>query len=82
MKAGNINSILFSQFEVSEHIEFNGRHYVTFCTSSFLSHRFDHRSRVYVSSWHTDRDMDPNRMGFCFEDCDGKLDNLEIWQKG
>lgn len=36
---------MFPQFEVPEHIEFNGRHYVTFCTSSFLSHRFDHKSR-------------------------------------
>lgn len=36
---------MFPQFEVPEHIEINGRHYVIFCTSSFLSHRFDNRAR-------------------------------------
>lgn len=35
---------MFPQFEVPEHVEFNGRHYVTFCTSSYLSHRFDYNS--------------------------------------
>jgi len=34
----------FPQFEVPEHVEINGRHYVTFCTSSYLSHRFDPKS--------------------------------------
>lgn len=32
---------MFPQFEVPEHVEFDGRHYVIFCTSSYLSHRFD-----------------------------------------
>lgn len=32
---------MFPQFEVPEHVEINGRHYVIFCTSSYLSHRFD-----------------------------------------
>lgn len=36
---------MFPQFEVPEHFEFNGRHYITFCTSSFLSHRFDYMAR-------------------------------------
>ena len=31
----------FPQFEVPEHFEINGRHYVTFCTSSYLGFRFD-----------------------------------------
>lgn len=37
---------------------------------------------VYVSSWRPDRELDPNRIGFYFEDCDGKLDDLEVWQMG
>lgn len=37
---------------------------------------------VYVSSWRPDRELDSNCIGFYFEDCDGKLDNLEIWQMG
>ena len=36
---------VFPHFEVPEHISFNGRHYVTFCTSSYLSFRFDSRAR-------------------------------------
>lgn len=31
----------FPQFEVPEHICINGRHYVIFCTSSYLGFRFD-----------------------------------------
>lgn len=34
----------FPEFEVPEHIELNGRHYVTFCTSSYLGFRFDELS--------------------------------------
>lgn len=37
---------------------------------------------IYVSSWRPDNILNPNRIGFYFEDCDGKLDNLEIWQMG
>lgn len=37
---------------------------------------------IYVSSWRPDKNLDPNRIGFYFEDCDGALDNLEIWQMG
>lgn len=37
---------------------------------------------LYVSSWRTREDMDPNRFGFYFEDCSGELKNLEIWQMG
>lgn len=37
---------------------------------------------VYVSSWRPEKALDPNRIGFYFEDCDGTLDNLEIWQMG
>ena len=32
---------MFPQFEVPEHVSFGDRHYVIFCTSSYLSHRFD-----------------------------------------
>jgi len=35
-------------FEVPEHIEFDGNHYVIFCTSSKLGYRFDKRAK-YVS---------------------------------
>lgn len=31
----------FPAFEVPEHVELNGRHYVLFCTSSYLGFRFD-----------------------------------------
>lgn len=34
----------FPEFEVPEHIEINGRHYVMFCTSSYLGFRFDDMS--------------------------------------
>lgn len=34
----------FPEFEVPEHIEINGRHYVMFCTSSYLGFRFDELS--------------------------------------
>ncbi len=35
----------FPLFEVPEHVEFHGRHYVTFCTSSYLGRRFDRFSQ-------------------------------------
>lgn len=34
----------FPEFEVPEHVEINGRHYVMFCTSSYLGFRFDELS--------------------------------------
>lgn len=37
---------------------------------------------IYVSSWRTEEQVDPNRVGFYFEDCSGELSNLEIWQLG
>lgn len=37
---------------------------------------------IYVSSWRPEKEIDPNCIGFYFEDCSGTIDHLEIWQMG
>lgn len=72
---------VFPHFEVPEHISFNGRHYVTFCTSSYLSFRFDSRARdmsggtFYVVS---DALLGPYRLpeGGCM--LQGTRDNISV----
>ena len=41
LPGGVKDTSLFPQFEVPCHVEFHKRHYVMFCTSSYLGYRFD-----------------------------------------
>ena len=72
---------MFPKLEVPEHICFQNRHYITFCTSSYLSHRFDKQAKdmsggnYYVTS---DNMLGPYRLPKGDYMLQGTRDNVSV----